>query len=221
MSGEGVARRAVAFVDGQNLYHSVRRCFGYSLPNFDVLRLARAVCSTCGWDVKEVRFYTSVRRPGDDPYWCALWAAKLTSMGRKGVKVFALPLRYRRVTGFLPGGGTHSFVIREEKGIDVRIAIDVIRMAYEREYDVALLFSQDQDFSEVAREIRVIARKQGRWIKIAYAFPRGEGFRKRPGIERTDWIPIDRATYDACLDPRDYRPKGSGGPGGSRPTPPP
>jgi hypothetical protein len=27
-----------------------------------------------------------------------------------------------------------------------------------------------------------------------------------PGINKTDWITIDRATYDSCLDPRDYRP---------------
>jgi hypothetical protein len=26
-------------------------------------------------------------------------------------------------------------------------------------------------------------------------------------VNRTDWIPIDRATYDACLDLRDYRPR--------------
>ncbi|MCI0586582.1 MAG: NYN domain-containing protein, partial [Planctomycetes bacterium] len=117
------------------------------------------------------------------------------------------------------GGGTHSFVIREEKGIDVRIAIDVIRI--EREYDVAVLFSQDQDFSEVAREIRAIAKEQGRWIKIASAYPVAREKPESRGIDLTDWIPIDRATYDACLDPRDYRPKGSGGPGWSRPTPTP
>ncbi|MCK4392611.1 hypothetical protein KAX17_06860 [Candidatus Bipolaricaulota bacterium] len=25
------------------------------------------------------------------------------------------------------------------------------------------------------------------------------------GINKTDWIRIDRAIYDACLDPHDYR----------------
>jgi len=29
----------------------------------------------------------------------------------------------------------------------------------------------------------------------------------RRGINATEWIKIDRATYDACLDPNDYRPK--------------
>jgi uncharacterized LabA/DUF88 family protein len=209
----GGACVAVAFVDGQNLFHAARRSFGYALPNFDVRRLAAAVCSSRGWTLREVRFYTSVRSEGDEPFWSALWRAKLIGMGREGVRIFARPLVYRRVTMRLPGGGSFVFRTRQEKGIDVRIAIDVIRMAYEREYDVALLFSQDQDLSEVAREIRAIARKQGRWIKIASAFPRGASAGKRPGIDLTDWIPIDRATYDACLDPRDHRPEGKRGRG--------
>ena len=90
-----------------------------------------------------------------------------------------------------------------EKGIDVRIAIDVIRMAHKRLYDVALVFSQDQDLSEVADEIKEIAREQDRWIKMASSFPRNQA---RPrGINKTDWIPFDKTLYDNCIDPRDYR----------------
>jgi len=29
--------------------------------------------------------------------------------------------------------------------------------------------------------------------------------RSRRGIDKTDWIRIDRVLYDACLDRRDYR----------------
>ena len=91
--------------------------------------------------------------------------------------------------------------------MDVRIAIDVIRLAFRREYDVALIFSQDQDLSEAAQEIRVIAREQQRWIKVASAFPVSPTSTNRRGINSTDWILIDRATYEACIDARDYRPK--------------
>jgi len=93
-----------------------------------------------------------------------------------------------------------------EKGIDVRIAVDVIRLAHKGTFDVALLFCRDQDLSEVADEIREIARDQKRWIKIASAYPYSPVSRMR-GIDKTDWIKLDRATYDACLDTRDYRPK--------------
>jgi hypothetical protein len=30
---------------------------------------------------------------------------------------------------------------------------------------------------------------------------------KTRSINGTDWIRVDRATYDACIDPKDYRPK--------------
>ncbi len=87
----------------------------------------------------------------------------------------------------------------------MRIALDVIRIAHRNELDVTMVLSQDQDLSEVAAEIRAIAREQNRWIKIACAFPSSPASRNRSGIDKTDWIRIDRATYDACLDRRDYR----------------
>ena len=54
-------------------------------------------------------------------------------------------------------------------------------------------------------EVRVIAKEQGRWIKIASAFPVSPTARNIRGINNTDWIKIDRKTYDACIDPNDYR----------------
>ena len=59
----------------------------------------------------------------------------------------------------------------------------------------------------MAEEIRLIAKEQGRWIKIACTFPFSPMTRNRRGIEKTDWIRIDRAIYDRCLDRRDYNPK--------------
>jgi hypothetical protein len=130
-------------------------------------------------------------------------------MSWQKVYVFSRHLRYRNRRIRLLDGTEHTFLAGEEKGIDVRIALDVIRMAHRKEYDVAVIFSQDQDLSEVAEEIRTIAQEQDRWIKIVSAFPFSPTSRNRRGIEKTDWIRIDRALYDACLDRRDYRPKTS------------
>jgi hypothetical protein len=71
--------------------------------------------------------------------------------------------------------------------------------------DVVLLFSQDQDFAELAAKVREIAREQQRWIKIASAYPVGPGTRNARGVEHTDWIPIDRAAYEACMETREAR----------------
>jgi len=194
-------------VDGQNLYHSAREAFGYPFPNYDVSALSKAICTGAGWELKQVRFYTGIPDRDDDAFWNYFWSGKLAVMGRQGVHVFSRSLRYRNQTVRLPDGTAHSFMAREEKGIDVRIAVDVIRMAHHQEYDVALLFSQDQDFSEVAREIRVIAREQNRWLNISCAFPASPTIKNKRGINLTDWIEIDRALYDKFLDRRDYRPK--------------
>lgn len=207
MPTEPTTKRAVAFIDGQNLYHSAREAFGYPYPNYDVKKLAWAICNRQGWDLSQVRFYTGVPDRTDNQFWNQFWAGKLLTMSRQQVHIFKRSLRYRHKRIKLPNGSVYPVLMGEEKGIDVRIAIDVMRMAYRKEYDVALIFSQDQDLSEVADEIRVIAHEQDRWIKIAAAFPVSPTFDKR-GIERTDWIRIDRKTYEACLDPRDYRAKG-------------
>jgi len=63
-------------------------------------------------------------------------------MGRERVHTFARPLRYRPRTIRLRDGSTRSILIGEEKGIDVRLALDAVRMAHRREYDVALVLSR-------------------------------------------------------------------------------
>lgn len=199
------AKRTVAFIDGQNLFHAVRNAFGYGYPNYDVRALASAICTALDWQLVETRFYTGVPDSRDDPLWHRFWLRKLSAMGRQGVHVFSRFLSYRNKTVRLPDGTTHTIRTAEEKGVDVRMALDIVRMAHRREFDVALILSQDQDLSEIAQEIRSIAREQRRWIKIASAFPASPEAPNRRGIDKTDWIRIDRATYDACLDRRDYR----------------
>ncbi len=204
---EPSSKRAVAFVDGQNLFHAAREAFGYTYPNYNILTLAQAVCTSQGWQLVQTRFYTGIPDPSDNPFWHSFWSAKLLTMSRDGTYVFSRALRYRNNAVKLPNGTTYTFLTGEEKGVDVRIALDIIRTAHRNEYDVAVVFSQDQDLSEVADEIRFIAQERGRWIKMASAFPLSPTSRNRRGINKTDWLPIDRTTYDTCLDPRDYRPQ--------------
>jgi len=113
---EPVAKRTIAFVDGQNLYHNARNVFGYNYPNYDVQKLAEAVCTSRGWKLERVQFYTGVPSPADNPFWHGFWSNKLAMMGRRGVAWWS-------------------------------------------------------------------------------------------SVNQTDWCPIDKPTYDACIDPRDYRPK--------------
>jgi uncharacterized LabA/DUF88 family protein len=212
MPPEPSLKRAIAFIDGQNLYHAVRESFGYSYPNYDLKALSQRICEQKGWELIEIRFYTGVPDQSDDPFWNYFWTHKLAMLGRQGIRVYSRPLRYRNRIVKLPDGTELTFLAGEEKGIDVRMALDIIRLAHRNQHDVALIVSQDQDLSEVAEELRTIATEQDRWIKAACAFPMSPTTRNRRGINKTDWIPIDRSNYDACIDRRDYREKSRGNP---------
>jgi hypothetical protein len=95
----------------------------------------------------------------------------------------------------------------QEKGVDVRLALDVVQLARTKQFDVGVIYSQDQDLAEVVQEVKAIAREHDRWIKLASAFPFGEYATYDRGIAGTDWFKIDQDMYNKCLDPYDYRPK--------------
>ena len=193
--------RAVAFFDTQNLYRFAKDCFGYTYPNFDPLSLAQFVCQQKGWTLTETRLYTGVPRIENDQFWHTFWSNKIAALKRRGVNCFKRDLANRSKEIQNADGTVQKIPFLIEKGIDVRIAIDMITLGRQGTYDVALLFSQDQDLSEVAIELREIAREKNRWIKVACAFPKGT----TRGINKTDWIEISKADYDSCIDQTDYR----------------
>jgi hypothetical protein len=49
-------KRAVTFIDGQNLFYAAKEAFGYSFPNYDVFALSQAVCRTCDCALLQARF---------------------------------------------------------------------------------------------------------------------------------------------------------------------
>ena len=205
MPGEPAIRRAIAFLDGQNLFHSARQAFGTTFPDYDPVALAQAVCRSRSWQLKQVRFYTGVPAEAIDPYWHGFWSRKLALMGKHGVHVCSRELHYHDEKVQLSDGTSTTVRVGREKGIDVRIALDVVRLAIGGAYDVAVVFSQDQDLSEAALEVRDVSTSSGRWIKVACAYPWSPTARERRGINNTEWIRIDAETYAAATDPRDYR----------------
>ncbi len=66
-------------------------------------------------------------------------------MRAQGVDVTVRRLRRRRKRVWLDNGTQIEGAVFEEKGIDVRIALDIVRTVLEGSCDVILLFSQDQD----------------------------------------------------------------------------
>ena len=61
--------KAVVFVDGQNLFQTVKTAFGYTYPNYDILALAKRLCGNQGWTLAQARFYTGTPDFSDNPFW--------------------------------------------------------------------------------------------------------------------------------------------------------
>ena len=114
-------------------------------------------------------------------------------MGSRGIRTFSRALRYRNQTISFSDGTLAVTLVGQEKGVDVRIALDIACFALEGNFDVALILSQDQDLFEAVQNVKKISMLQNRWIKPACAFPTSPTVQKTRGINGTDWIRIDRA----------------------------
>ena len=87
------------------------------------------------------------------------------------------------------------------------LAIDLIQATYEKRYEVALIVSKDSDFGPAVALAKVIAKSQCQQLVFQSAFPVALNTpkKKKRGVPGTTWIPIDKTTYDKCLDLTDYR----------------
>ncbi len=128
-------------------------------------------------------------------------------MERRGVHVVRRVLKYAEQPVEVSPGVLRKVRIGRETGIDIRIALDLVRLARHRQYDVAIIFSQDQDLAEAVTEVKAISREIDHWIRLESAFPVGPKKHSRRGINGTNWHRLDKALYDRCIDPTDYRPK--------------
>ena len=192
--------RSIVLIDGQNLFHLAKRAWApadarsssqYAWLSYDVERLAGALVSRVpGRVLSEVRFYTGVPDRLSQRFWHIFWTNKLRYLRNRGVYVYA---------GRVSSGG-------QEKGVDVSLALDLVQATHEQRYEVAIIVSQDWDFGPAIRLAKAIAQSQGRNLAFESAFPVGPGSSSNRGVPGPKWIPIDKATYDACRDPKDYRP---------------
>lgn len=196
----------MAFVDGQNLYQHAKEAFGHHHPNYDPIKLHSHVCEANGWQPNLVRFYTGVPGAVESPMWAGYWSNRVLALKRAGVTVTTRPLRYRTECAFDENGEEKIISVPHEKGIDVRLALDIVACALSKQFEVAVIYSQDQDLSEVVADIKKIGASVGHTFQLACAFPHGPNASSKRGINGTQWYRIEQADYDQCLDPKDYRP---------------
>jgi hypothetical protein len=66
-------------------------------------------------------------------------------MRRSGIMVTSRELRYHDVEVPQPDGSTKIESVARARGIDVRLSLDVVRLTRQKQYEVGVIFSQDQD----------------------------------------------------------------------------
>jgi hypothetical protein len=196
------ARRVAVFVDYQNCYSAAREAFHHSgepvtcgqvWPH--ILANVLAGKGPAGrYQVAHLGVYCGLADPRRDPKTAGARQKQIVAWQKHGASVFARPLRY-------PRGWPQEKA--EEKGVDVKLAIDVVMGAIEGVYDAGIIASCDTDLAPVVEalielknlkrspEVEVIAWK-GRSNKIAV-----------PGRQLTyRWVG-DR-DYQAMRDVTDY-----------------
>ena len=177
-----------------------------SHPNFDPVKLSEWIAARKFLAVEKIKLYTGVPSLEMDRHWHEFWDQKNAVLVRnKKVKIYTRETRVRKTRIRLDNGEYHEVTIQVEKGIDVRIAIDIVRDALDKRSENIVIFSQDQDLSEAVSEVFKIAKIQGRDIKIYSVFP---VILKTPkingGINRTEWVQINESDYNQCIDKRRY-----------------
>jgi uncharacterized LabA/DUF88 family protein len=189
--------RAMCFFDGQNLHKSAEQAFGCDRP-VDPLGLAQTVCAGQGWRCDQVRFYQGDPDPKRQPVESQSWSTRRAQLRSDGVVVFDRRVQYIDQKHQLADGTWRSTVKIKEKGIDLRMGLDIFALAQNGAFDVAVLFCRDQDLRELIPSIAQVARTQNRPISLVSAFPKSNAHSLR-GIDGMRWLPIDQGTYEAHL----------------------
>ena len=78
----------------------------------------------------------------------------------------------------------------EEKGIDTRIATDLVSLAWEQAYDIAVLVSSDQDFVPAAEYL------QNKGVKVIHAGIANKGMLLKQKCWGTFDLPTSRGDFE-------------------------
>ena len=210
------SERAVIFVDGNNLYHGVKRLnLGRSSMDISYGRLSEKLVA--GRDWMGTRFYIckiaeeysskahrNQLRFISDFERCDRIQHYFGRMEKRPVRS-TVSKRLTKWLNALPSRDDISVddnIISElrqildfrktqpvEKAVDVMIATDMVSMAYEDKYDVAYLLSADSDFTPAIEKVR----ESGRKVFVASADPANQLSKVATGH-----IPLNEVFFDGC-----------------------
>ena len=159
-------KRAFVFIDGGNFYFKLKDLTfrlndKYSLLDFNFRKFAE-------WLVRpnnliEIRYYIgAVKREHNNPKSEKLYADQQKLIGK---------LQQQNIIITLGQLIRHPDKTYHEKGVDVRLAVEMIRFARRNKYDIAYLVSSDTDLVAAVEEVQSIG-KTVQYIGI----PKGQSY---------------------------------------------
>jgi len=158
--------RTIVFIDGNNFYNRLKAlCFEsgkkrYSLSDFNYKAFCEQLVNPN--TLQEIRYYLgSLERQGNDK----------TEKMYADQQRFLAKLQTQGVSTILGQIIKHPDGSYHEKGVDVRVAVEMIRLAREDNYDVAYLISSDTDLVPAIEEVLSL-EKQLHYV----GFPKGQSF---------------------------------------------
>lgn len=201
--------RLILFVDYQNAYKSAREAFYPSASShtdgqFNPMALGRLIVEMDNATrtdqrrsvLHRVRVYCGLPDPVKDPKGNGARLRQIQLWGRAGVQTMYRPLRNPHGWPTLP---------EQEKGVDVQLAVDVIRMALQGEYQTGVIFSRDTDLRPVLETMEDLRPQLGVRVNVG-AWQPDTGRRHSLTIERRRiyCYYIDRNAFRKIEDATDY-----------------
>jgi len=164
--GFSMDKRAIVFVDANNWYHNVKKFFDPG--EVDITKVAELLCNIKKYSLVQIRWYASIPSIADGENMYYKHMAFLEHLEKKGIKVITRKLQRLSNDEFLKKRRetiqsldlcenckplVESVFLdiadlkKKEKGIDVWIAIDMIKESViDKTCDVCILISGDADF---------------------------------------------------------------------------
>lgn len=152
---EDRSERVMIFIDGSNFYHSLKDTFDIHHDQIDFgkfideLKSGRLLISVYYYNAPlDIKFNKEV-----------YWKQQKFFADLRRIPGFHVVLAYmRKVT--TPQGKVEYSV----KGDDIHLGVDMVSLAYEDQYDTAILVSGDGDFAPAVKKVQ----KLGKTVENAY-----------------------------------------------------
>jgi uncharacterized LabA/DUF88 family protein len=160
LSRDGHRERVMVFIDGNNLYHSLKHVVGRT--NLDFHEFSKRLVQDR--QLIRVYYYNAPLNREDDEEKYRQQQSFFDSLDTVPylTKKFGR-LEKRLVKQTLPDGTFVSVPTYVEKGVDTFIVIDMLSHAYKDNYDTAILVSGDEDFAVLVDNIKDL----GKHVEVA------------------------------------------------------